>query len=163
MPFFVDGHNLAYAIVPVRRRMTRGDVDGARRDVCALLAGRVEATVFFDGTPRTAAPYPAGVQVVYAGPGRTADDVIVAAVNDAADSGEVTVVTSDRDLRSRCIMAGGAAVGCKKFLEESLGLKPRPAKKRSAAGDDAAAPDKPSGPLSDREIDRWMDYFGLGE
>ena len=160
MPVFVDGHNLAYVAEPTRRLMIRGEVDGARRALCALIAGAPRAdqvVVFVDGGPRGTSRI-RGVRVEYTGPGESADDRIVAAITHSADPAAVTVVSSDRELRRRCQAAGAGVMGCKKFLSTVLTARRRTA---NAGGVETEAPEKPQGPLSQREIDAWVEYFGL--
>lgn len=75
-------------------------------------AAGVGATVVFDGRPPSGLDEEdlGGLAVVFAGPGRIADDEIVRRVGIDPDPGSVTVVTSDRPLAGRVRAAGAAEV-----------------------------------------------------
>jgi predicted RNA-binding protein with PIN domain len=78
----------------------------------------VDATVVFDGSrpPALDGVDSGRLTVVFAGPGRSADDEIVRRVGIDPGSGALTVVTSDRPLAERVRAAGaGAVAGAGKF------------------------------------------------
>ncbi len=101
MRFLVDGYNVTMADDSTRRLPPEGQRLALVRRLAArgrelLGAGRI--TVVFAKGQSADAPGPPGVEVLFARD-RTADDVIAARVE--AEAGEVTVVTSDRELRHR--------------------------------------------------------------
>jgi len=99
VPILVDGDNLLGSW-PGRRRS-----DSERRRL-ALELGRWAArarrrvVVVFDGTPPPGA-HPAS-DVLFSGPGRTADELILERLRQESDRRGWTVVTSDRSLGDQC-------------------------------------------------------------
>ena len=78
----------------------------------------VEATVVFDGArpPGLDGIDLGGLEVAFAGRGRSADDEIVRRVAIDPDAGSLTVVTSDRPLAERVRAAGaGDVMGAGRF------------------------------------------------
>lgn len=77
-----------------------------------------EVTVVFDGSPPAGLDEfdLGGLEVVFAGPGRAADDEIVRRVGIDPDAASLGVVTSDRPLAERVRAAGaGEVVGSGRF------------------------------------------------
>ena len=152
MPYLVDGSNLAGAARDRRLGLPRDE-----QELVRLLASFAEArgtrlSVVFDGPAQGRggagrARQAGRVKVHYSGSGRTADDQIVDMVRADNAPRDVTVVTSDRDLRSRVLAAGGRVMGCTVFAE---------ALHRVAAG--GVAEDKPL----PGDIQDWEDYFKTG-
>jgi len=123
MPFLVDGNNLCGAA-----RDRRLGLPFDEPSMIALLSDfatrRVTwITVVFDG--------PAGdrrgsgragragrLKIAYSGSGRIADDLIVELGSRAGAPGNVIVVTSDRQLKSRVRDAGCRVMGCSEFAEK---------------------------------------------
>ncbi len=101
MRFLVDGYNVTMADDATRRLAPDEQRLALVRRLAArgrelLGAGRI--TVVFDKGHLADEPAALGVEVVFSRD-RTADDVIAEIAE--AEAGEVTVVTSDRELRSR--------------------------------------------------------------
>jgi len=128
MPYLIDGNNLCGAGRDRRLGLPTGEremvellSDFASRRLAAL-------TVVFDGT---AAPgrRPRGtgrVRVAHSGPRRTADDAIVEMAERSAAPADITVVTSDRELRERVRSLGCRTVGCRRFSEILRRARSRP-------------------------------------
>jgi predicted RNA-binding protein with PIN domain len=95
------------------------DRDGARRALAGRLASFARASgdevaVVFDGREHE---LPGGVEAQFAGGGRgAADDAIVERVGADAEPGEITVVTSDRELKRRVEEAGACVMTAGRFL-----------------------------------------------
>jgi predicted RNA-binding protein with PIN domain len=101
MRFLVDGYNVTMADDATRRLRPEEQRLALVRRLAARgrgLLGPGEITVVFDKGHLADDPEMHGVEVVFSRD-RTADDVIVELAEH--ESGDVTVVTSDRELRSR--------------------------------------------------------------
>jgi predicted RNA-binding protein with PIN domain len=82
----------------------------------AWAAGGDPVTVVFDGDPLPGTPpSDAGLEVVFAGRGRTADDVIAARVAGDPDPASLVVVTSDGELARRVEAHGSRLLGAGAF------------------------------------------------
>ncbi len=138
MPRVVDGDNLLGSW-PGRDRSDEERLLLAREISRLALRERREILVVFDGSA------PPGVRsgpgVAFAGPGREADDLIVARVRSETDRRGLTVVTNDRALADRCRNLGARVERCDVFRERLL------------AG---VAPEKPS---ESEEIEYWKKVF----
>ena len=99
MPFIVDGDNLL-GTWPGRKR---SDADRRR---LAMELGRFSArsrrrvVTVFDGTPPPGSSF--GAAVHFSGPGRSADDLILALLRTESNRRGWIVVTSDRSLGDQC-------------------------------------------------------------
>ena len=99
-----------------------------------------------------------GVELVYSGPGRSADAVIIEAVRTHPSPKRLTVVSSDREIRDAARRRRARDVPSDDFLrmldrDLRLGVR-RPATK-------AARPDVR--PLAADEVDAWLDVFGVSD
>jgi len=97
----------------------------ARDDLVALLtqfhdATGLPLTIFFDGagappgTPKTVSNR--GVEVLFSGPGQTADDLIERAAHRFQEYGEVLVVSDDNAERDLVSGFGGSVSSCANFI-----------------------------------------------
>jgi predicted RNA-binding protein with PIN domain len=117
--YLVDGMN----VIGSRPDGWWRDLDGAVLRLARCLAAwgaaeRGDLTVVFDGRPPPGLEDVdlGGLEVVFAGKGRPADDEIVRRVGIDPDAGSVRVVTSDRPLAERVRAAGaGEIVGAGRF------------------------------------------------
>lgn len=79
-------------------------------------------TIVFDGSgapPGTPKPMSTvELEVLYSGPGQTADDIIERAATRLANYGEVLVVTDDFKERDTVLSFGGMAVSCLTFIQD---------------------------------------------
>ena len=120
MPYLVDGNNVCGAGRDRRLGLPTDELEMIR--TLADFSARRSAmlTVVFDGPPaprRGAGPAQriGRVKVVYSGAGRSADDAIVDLAEQFATPKDITVVTSDRELRSRVRWLGCRVIGCRQF------------------------------------------------
>lgn len=131
MRILVDGYNLLHVDDRLRAFM-RFDREAARSGLLAMLGDYKKArghkiVCVFDGV-REDAPHAEarterghGVTVVFSGPGRSADDAIVALC--ASGEGRAVVVTSDRALGARVEALGAEAVKSKVFYARMIDAK----------------------------------------
>lgn len=115
--FILDGYNIAGEINAENfsTRLARDDVIGRAGRLARNSAA--EIIVVFDGPEdegRSGFRSSSGVVVTFSR-GETADDVIAALVESQPDG--TVVVTNDRDLRSRCSVAGCIPIWSTAFLE----------------------------------------------
>lgn len=128
------------------RLIRRGDEHGGR---VALVCDGVAPG---DG----GVPVP-GVEVVYAGAGHSADDVIIEMVRRSSAARRATVVSSDRAVASGCRRLGATVVDSRTFLARLVAGAAR------VRGTGASTVEKPQPPLplGDAETGVWMAYFGV--
>ncbi len=120
----VDGYSLLHSwpeVAPGRARHS----EAAREELMSLLrlfqdADGTPVTVVFDGrgdkkhTPHSNSTR--GLEVLFSGDGRTADDLIERAACRFRPYGEVLVVTNDRAERDTVMSFGGSVSSCMNFI-----------------------------------------------
>ncbi|MHC4948798.1 MAG: NYN domain-containing protein [Planctomycetota bacterium] len=155
MPLVVDTYNVLHVtgILPP-------DLAGIGVEGLADLLGRSrydrEPTVLVcDGTARgkPRAGLRGRVEVRYAGPGRTADEVIARLVERSTAPRRLTVVSSDRAVarsarRRRCRVLTSEAFLRQLAADATRERPPEP-------------PGRPDGPLSEEEVRQWTAELGL--
>jgi predicted RNA-binding protein with PIN domain len=157
MLYLIDGYNLLYALDAAPARVGPRGLEKARGRLLALLraahgdeAGAV--TVVFDargappGAP-TAADFH-GLHVVFAR-GQEADDLIEAAIRQAAAPRRLTVVSDDRRIQQAAGRRRCRVLGCSEYLDELERQPPRV---------QPAEPIKPP-PPADHETQDWLREF----
>jgi len=112
VPLLVDGDNLL-GTWPGRRR-----TDAERRSLAYDLARyarriRRRVVVVFDG--RSSLPGAAGAEVIFSGPGRSADEVILARLREEGQRAGWLVITSDRSLADQCRWLEARVERCDRF------------------------------------------------
>ncbi len=130
-------------------------------DLADLIAasrwGRHQVVVMCDGTkPRNVRAAERGqVRVSYAGGGASADAAIERMLNESTHPRRITVVSNDREVQRSARRRGARVLGAEAFL-------------RQLAQDAAAAPrgtravaKRDPGPLTARQVDAWLRYFGI--
>ena len=141
VPYLVDGDNLLGTWSGRRRS------DAGRRKLAFDLhrfARRIgkRLVAVFDGTaPGRALQH----DVLFAGAGRSADDVILAFLRDEQDRRGWTVVTSDRSLGDQCRYMG-ARIERSDVFRKRLQSTPEGEK-----------------PESETDVDYWLERFGDGK
>jgi len=142
MSYLIDGDNL------LGRWPGRARSDGERMRLIHELARfarrvRRRTVVCFDGSP------PPGTQpgrdTHWAGHGHSADDWIVARLEEERDRRGWTLVTDDRPLADRCRWLGAGTESCRRFRERLTTV--------------------PGGEKPEREpdVDDWLERFGGGD
>lgn len=124
----VDGYNVIHADDRYTK-LAGSDLDAARArligDVSNYAAGRIRASVVFDGNPETTIQAPprhiAGVAVLFSAAGASADDLIESLVQRWRERGErVTVVTSDAQTQFVVAAQDVAIVSARLFMREMM-------------------------------------------
>jgi predicted RNA-binding protein with PIN domain len=120
----VDGYSLLHNWPEIAPGAPRHSAR-ARDELVQILTQYHDATgelitIFFDGSgapPNTPKDEPgSAVEILFSGPGQTADDLIERAAHRFRDYGEVLVVTNDHDERDTVIGFGGSAASCENFI-----------------------------------------------
>ncbi len=149
MPILIDGHNLIGQMADI----SLSDPDDEAQLISRLAAyarrRRSQITVVFDaGAPGLPAEERhAGIRVIYARPGRRADDVICALVRQARDRRGWLVVTCDRAVQDEVRRLGATVIPANDFARQ-LGPAPRP-----------QAPAEKERPPTPGEVDDWLRIF----
>jgi predicted RNA-binding protein with PIN domain len=167
----VDGYNLLWVFPPLREQMVARNSVAARQGLVALLGGLVRAgtlkgliQVVFDGTASASSgvlSIPGSVEVRFAPHPATADSMLVDLVAGAADPGECTVVTSDREVQNEVRRLGAAVMGARRFIESFV---PERTVRKAGPGDEPLkGEEKPDAALGAFEVDHWLAEFGLAD
>ena len=142
MPRVIDGDNLL-GTWPGRRRSDADKRALARQIDRLMRAEKRRIVVVFDGTAPPGVSY--GGDVLFSGPGRKADAVILDLLRHERDPRGWTVVTNDRSLADQCRYLGASIEPVKSFRER---LAPGGGAEKPEAGDDLAY---------------WSDQFGADD
>jgi predicted RNA-binding protein with PIN domain len=149
----VDGYNLLFALKKPDSRTLERD----RNDLVKSLESFAERTnqtmriVFDRGGPRRERR--ARVEVVYVADGSTADDVIVAALEESSDRTAYRVVSSDRAIRKAAEKRRFEVVEVREFWRDVQSWLATP------EGGEPASKERG---ISAGEADAWMKEFGFG-
>jgi predicted RNA-binding protein with PIN domain len=97
------------------------------------------------------------MRIVYAGPGHTADDRIIALLRECGDPRRVLVVSSDRQVRRDARRLRARTLSSEVFLEQlardiAAGMAARARPRHSLRGDE---------PLDAHAVAFWLRYFGF--
>jgi predicted RNA-binding protein with PIN domain len=153
MPVLIDCYNLLHTTMPP----TLAGLD--ERGLCRVLARSRFAgeriTIVCDGKPKPHAPAGStdGISLIYSGPTRTADDVIVAKIRSDTAPRRLIVVSSDRQIQAAARRRRANVFSSQQFIHL---LAPGAANDQPAAG-------RPTGSLTDDQVERWLAEFGLGD
>ncbi len=158
----VDGYNLLFAIAELPERVSEEALERARGRLLARLANLGQhrgekVVVVFDcrrpGPRRVEAV--GGVEVVFAGPRRSADDEIRAMVANSTAPRHILVVTSDRELAEACRKLGARVTGVRGFYSRLVRLSDTLEAEAEEWRQKTRAP-------SAAEIAKWLRVFGDG-
>lgn len=152
----IDGHNLVPKIPGLRLE----DEDDEERlsemlnEYCRL--SRTQAEVFFDGAPAPGkSPRSSGlVRIHFVRKGLSADDAIIAHVHQHQRADHLlTVVSSDHRVQNAVRSSGAATVTSEAFAQEMRNLFSSPAANQA----------QKEKPLSQQEVQQWLDEFESGQ
>lgn len=157
MPLIVDCYNLLHTTMPP---VLAGLEEAS---LCRLLARSVwrgrRMVVVCDGAPKPLGVMESPVdevELIYAGIARSADDVIVDLINESTSPRRLTVVSSDREIQKAARRRRAHAVSSDSFINELLKMLSSPAQGPPPANKPAMPPK-----LSENEVDRWLNHFGI--
>jgi predicted RNA-binding protein with PIN domain len=156
MPLLIDCYNLLHADMPPE--LAGLDTAG----LCQLLGRsgwkKDGVTVVCDGRvgPLGLTESPVdGVELIYSGPNRSADDVIIDLIDAYSAPRRLTVVSSDRQIRKAARRRRASTWSSEEFVKKLAAvLRQRPAAE--------PRPGKPAtGALDEYEVDWWLRRFGF--
>jgi len=153
MPLVIDCYNVLHA--DPRHALTTA---GLCRRLARTHWARHGITVVCDGLPKPNERFdpPAGVELAHSGPGRSADDVIVARIEASANPRRLVVVSSDHAIRAAARRRRANTWTSDEFLRRLA--------EQSRASSDAAHERKAADlRLTDEQVDHWLREFGFEE
>ncbi len=160
---WIDGFNVFHHWKRTRRIIRgAGDIGARRRRALhrvaeALGPWRARATVFLDGGPRREGSAAWGLRVETAGPGATADDLMVEALRASPKRARrVTAVSNDRDLGLRLREEGAEVIAVEAFFDTL-------ARRTPSRGREAETDPERQDSLAEDEVSMWMEIFGFSE
>ena len=159
MAVIVDGYNVLHASRWLSSPFKGVDRQGLCQVLGTLARHRAEKiTVVFDAAPARRDPVISGslpVQVIYSGHGRTADEVIIQMVENSSGPRELTVVSSDRQIR-----AVAKRRGCKLSRAGEF-IKAAARELTEAETQLSAEPTEKQEGLGREQTRQWLSEFGL--
>ena len=152
MPYLIDGHNLIGTGIIHGISLKDEDDEVKLVQLLRRYQSRVRTrlTVVFDrGVPGgyAHALSGGGVEVVFAGSGHSADDIIMARIRRSRNPAALRVVSSDRTIQQFAKAHGCRVISAADFAREVVRPLPAPAKDEDVH-------------LSEEEIEEWLRLFG---
>lgn len=160
MPLLIDCYNVLHTTMPA----SLAGLDEA--GLCQALArspwaGR-RIVVVCDGVvkPHSPAASPAaGVQLVYSGPSRSADDVIISLIARDTAPRRLSVVTNDREIQKAARRRRAKVLSCERFIGALAAAQGQRKVKPASAGKKDRYGGAPA--LSPGQVEQWMREFGI--
>ena len=124
-------------------------------------SGFCEVVLVCDGDPKPGVPNGelcSGVRAVYSGKGRTADSVIIEMLKKHSAPRSLTVVSSDHEILKAALARRAKAVTSQAFIRDVHRLQGGGSTTKKASGTG-----KPSGGLSEGQVDGWLKAFGIDD
>lgn len=156
MPLVIDGYNLLKADMPP----SLAGLDEAR--LCHVLQRAGFALrgvrVVFDGGHKPGLPAESivpGIEFIYPGKGKSADDVIMDIIDADHAPRSLVVVSTDREIRKAARRRRAVSISSADFirtLAASLARQPRHSATREKATQES---------LDDADVRRWLDEFEI--
>ncbi len=159
MAIIVDGYNVLHA-----SRWLASDWKGAdRAKLCQLLGNLAKQsgekiTVVFDAQPSgpdIAKTRAVNIEVIFSGHSRTADDVIIQMIKSSSGPRNLTVVSSDREIKSAARRRGCKVSTAGEFIKASASQLARARNKKNRE------PEQKQKGLTPSETDEWLSEFGI--
>ena len=156
MALIVDCYNVLHATMPP---LLAGLDEG---QLCVALSRTPWAdaaiTVVADGRPkplRASESPAAGIDLVFAGSHRSADDLIIQLIGQHSAPRRLTVVSSDREIRAAARRRRARDVSSEDFIEKLARYAQRPGNARPVSARPAVDP------LPPELVQRWKKAFGF--
>ncbi|MEX2212781.1 MAG: NYN domain-containing protein [Phycisphaeraceae bacterium] len=153
MPLLIDCYNLLHA--PMPPSLAGLDEDALCRLLAASPWAKERITIVCDGNPKPhapASPVPQ-VQLIYSGPQRTADDVIIDQINEDSAPRRLYVVSDDRQIQKAARRRRASPLANAPFIR---GLASH---RVQSPAPDALGRHRPQ--LSEEQTKSWLEEFGI--
>ena len=159
MAIIVDGYNVLHT-----SRWLASEWKGVdRAEFCRLLGSLAKQsgekiTVVFDALPSEpdmAKTKALNIEVVYSGHGRSADEVIIKMIRASSGPRDLTVVSSDREIKAAARRRGCKVSSAGEFIKASAGQLARARSKQNRE------PTQKQKGLTRSETDEWLSEFGI--
>ena len=159
MAIIIDGYNVLHA----SRWLASAWKGVDRGEFCRLLGklarhSGAKITVVFDAVasePDLGRAQAADVEVIYSGHGRTADEVIIQMIKASSGPRELTVVSSDREIKAAARRRGCKVSSAGEFIKASTRQLARARSKQNRE------PTQKQKGLTRSETDEWLSEFGI--
>jgi hypothetical protein len=158
----VDAYNVLHVTGVLPPEIAGVDVRGLAQLILTSRWGQSPVRLICDGTPPAkgvGVRYSDGggrLRIVYAGGGHDADSRIEALIDESSSPRRLTIVSSDRRLRSAARRRRARWLSSEAFLQSLTDDWRRSASHRPPAESTSSG-----GPLSDSETDQWLEEFGV--
>jgi predicted RNA-binding protein with PIN domain len=155
----VDGYNVIRRVRELRIVEQQGDLEGGRNALLhrirsSKFLASTHVIVIFDGATgiRYSRPGPPGIDVRFSTPPQNADRAILTALKSRAVTGEIVVITADRDLEWEAKRLGAQVIDPEKWIKKFSPLH------HGAGGPVNDDPEKPK--PDERGTKDWLEVFG---
>jgi predicted RNA-binding protein with PIN domain len=157
VPLLVDAYNVMHATMPPS--LAGLDEAGLCRALGRSPWAGDRIVVVCDGVAKplgvNESPDPR-VDLVFSGPRRSADDVIIAMIDADTAPRRLTVVSTDREIRRAARRRRATSLTAEQFIQLLAAA-------RSGGSSSRADEPPPAGPLDEAEVERWLRRFGVDE
>jgi predicted RNA-binding protein with PIN domain len=160
MPLIIDTYNALHTQGALPAELAGIELGDLMRMIEFSRFARQRCHLVCDGTPAAGAPRGehGRISIVYAGGGRSADDVIVAMLDAASHPRQITVVSSDQQ-----VLRAARRRHCKRMTSHSFLTKMASDLRPTATARPVIRPRKPGGPLTPEQVRREIERFALDE
>lgn len=162
MPVLIDTYNVLHVTGVLPPDLAGIDVAGLADLIAQSRYSRHEVHLFCDGGPGNDAPSQlAGVTLSFAGHDRTADDLIIAAIETSTIPRRLVVISSDREIQKAARRRRSRPVDSETFLAHlAADIQSIRRSRHNRPAPDTA---KPAGPAPPDHVDAWIKAFALTE
>ena len=162
----IDGNNFLHFDAALSKRMRESGISSAMKLLFDDLAKAVSQghhfhLVFDSGSSSVgwSAAKP-GLEILFAEPGKTADDLILWLIRKEESTDPIQIVTNDfKDIGKRTPGGRIQHCSCADFRQRVLSSR----SSQKAARSKGKKSDKPAAPRSKKQIDFWLDQFSEGD